>query len=189
MKLKKKEITDENKKLKMILFFVFYLVFFILLSIYLKNYQDKEKINDIEKQEIKNEITTIKDLFNKDFTYQFEINDNGVIINFNGSKKNIDYESYENKYFLDYVNLNQIIKKAKVISNSQIMASYEIDNQTLNELLNTDNLDGVNEIKEYYGRINNQVNQNEYQVILNLDNYMGRIYTITLKYKVGENNE
>lgn len=175
---------SRKSRTKMIIFFSFYLVFFLVLGMYLKNHQDG--LDKKEEKETTSSIITIKDLFNHEFTYHFEVNDNGILQVFNGTKKLTNYHNFDNNYFLNYVNVNQLMKKSRVTTKEQLTTYYEIENKTLNELLNSDIGDGINEIKEFYGSSQNNY---EYAIILDLTNYMGRNYIVTLKYMVGDKSE
>lgn len=168
----------QNKNGKAIFFFGFYLIFFITLAFVFRNENNRVKDDNSVSS-----LMTIRDLYQKDFLYHFEIDDNGSIIVFNGSKKNLDYNSYEYKYFLDYVNINQLIKKSKVTNVGENYTSYEMSNKVLNNLLNTKQSEGINKILENYG-------YNDYSITLDLKEFMGKeTFVIKLNYKVGDNNE
>lgn len=168
---------------KYILFFGFYIIFFIFFGIHLKNLNNS-KVKVPVNQQIEEKMVSMRSLFDNDFSYQFEINDNGSITNYKGTKKNIDYENSSFKYFLDYININQLLKKSKVTETGQLITNYELDNTVLNEILNTDVLDGMNKVTEILG---NSQNDYTYQIILDLSSYMQKEnFIITLNYQVGE---
>lgn len=189
--MKKNSFKDfyQNRGGKAIFFFGFYLIFFLVLASFIKSVQDtKEKSSNLLEENTISTITTIHDLFENDFSYSFEIEDDDNIITFNGSKSSIDYNDYEYPYFLDYVNINQLIKKSKVTKAGQVMTYYELSNQTLNDILNTNMPDGVNTISEFYGT--GSQNEGTYTVILDLKEYMGKEkFMIKLNYKVGDKSE
>lgn len=169
----KKDKDIKNNRRKAILFFGFYLVFFIILAISFKNYQNQsiKKDNNQKKEEI-----TIKSLFNHDFDYEFIVNDEDKITKFNGNKNNADYNDYENKYFLNYINLNQLMKKGKVVKMNDAK-EYEIENSILNELLETERPMGINRLME-------KSTDSNLEITFDLSQYMERDFVITLHYIV-----
>ena len=180
MKSTIKKIKD-NKKLKALLFFGFYFIFFLVLALSIKN-NTKDNLKQLEKEK---KLVTIKSLYDKDFVYEFIIYDNDTVITFKGSKNSIDYDGFENKYFLNYININQILKKSKVITKTNESVSYEIDSKVLNELLfksvsDDTNKDGINRITETFG-------VDTYQITMDLKDFMEKDkYIVELKYRVGE---
>ena len=177
-----------NRNGKMILFFGFYLIFFIFLAFYIRGL-DNNKNREMPKEEenIKEEITTydISHLINSDYSYNISILDNNETINFNGTKSNIDYGNYFNKYFLDIYNINQLLKKSKFIESKNLVLTYELSNNELNDILLTNKSDGTNKIDVL-------VNENSKveKITMDLGKYMGKDkYVITINYQVGENNE
>ena len=176
-----------NRKGKYILFFGFYIVFFIFLGIYLRT-DDNNKNNQIKDNEIvEEEIKTynITNLINNDYEYNIVINDNEEIITFNGTKSNIDYANYYNKYFLDIYNINQLIKKSKFIESKNYVLTYELSNSEINDILLTEKKDGINKIDVYV----NKKTEVE-KIVLDLTNYFEKDnYQINISYTVGDNNE
>ena len=50
-------------------------------------------------------------------------------ITFEGTKDNIDYANYKNKYFLDIYNVNQLLKRSKYIDTIDgTVLKYELNN-------------------------------------------------------------
>lgn len=177
-----------NKKGKQILFFGFYIIFFAFLAIYIRS-ANNNKPEEPKKEEIKpvERITTydITDLLDNDYQYEIVINDNEEIISFNGSKSNVDYNDFANKYFLDIYNINQLLKKSKFVGSSDNILTYELSNTSLNEILLTDKKDGSNKIFVYV-KDDTKVER----IVLDLANYLEKqVYQINIKYTVGVNNE
>lgn len=177
-----------DKKGKYILFFGFYLIFFIILGFYIKSFNNS-KGDEPKKEEttVEEKITTydISKLVNNDYSYNIDIIDNDELISFSGTKNNIDYANYPNKYFLDIYNINQLLKRSKLISSENNILTYELLNSDINDILLTEVLDGINKI-EVYVNDNTELNK----VILDLTNYLVKEkYQITINYIVGDNNE
>ena len=177
-----------NRNGKMILFFGFYLIFFIFLAFYIRGL-DNNKNREIPKEEenIKEEITTydISHLINNDYSYDISIFDNNDIITFSGTKSNIDYGNYFNKYFLDIYNINQLLKKSKFMGSKNFVLSYSLENSELNEILLTNKNEGSNKIDVLV----NKTSQVE-KITMDLSKYMEKEkYLITINYKQGEQNE
>ena len=175
----------QSSRGKAILFFGFYLVFFIFLAFYLQKLNEKVEVEEEKKsnQEIVNKVYNIKDLYNYNFDYEFIISDNGDETRFSGTREKVDYEDFANKYFLIFTNINQLIKKSKLVSKIDNMESYEITNETLNELLETTKENGINKITEID-------DEKKVQIILDLSSFMEKeSYVIKLNYMVGGNNE
>ena len=177
-----------NRNGKMILFFGFYLIFFIFLGIYMKSIKNNKPLdNPKEDTQIKERIVTynLSNLINNDYRYNITIFDNNDSINFNGTKNNIDYGNYENKYFLDIYNINQLLKRSKFIDSRELILYYELDNSEINDLLLTNKTGGIN-------KINVKVNDNNdvKEIVMDLSNFMEKEkYEITIKYFIGEDNE
>jgi hypothetical protein len=182
--MKKLKEFYQSKRGKSILFFGFYLIFFVLLIFYFQRIQEKSESIKIPNNEHETaKVYTIKDLYNQDFTYEFIINDNGVITKFVGNQETIDYKDFEYQYFLSFININQLMKKSKMVSKNDNDVTYEITNDTLNELLETSRNTGVNVIKE-------QDREKGVVITLDLSSYMEKQgYVITLNYMVGDNSE
>lgn len=176
-----------NKKGKYILFFGFYIVFFIFLGFYIKNSKidQKEENKEEVKQEEKLTTYNITNLINNNYKYEIEVNDNNIVTNFKGSKNNVDYANYSNKYFLDIYNINQLLKKSKFIGNYNNILKYELSNSELNEILITEKKDGINKIDVSIDKTGN-INK----IIMDLSNYLEKdIYEISITYIIGDNNE
>lgn len=176
-----------NKNGKMILFFGFYLIFFIFLAFYMKSLNDNK--TSVPKDEIKQEetITTydLSYLINNDYIYNIVITDNDDIITFNGTKNNIDYGNYSNKYFLDIYNINQLLKRSRLIGSKDLVLSYELLNSEINDILLTNKENGINKIDVLV----NKTSQVE-KITMDLSKYMEKEkYLVVISYKQGEQNE
>ena len=177
-----------EKKGKYILFFGFYLIFFIFFGIYIRSLRNQRQDEPKKEEEkIEEKITTynINNLINNDYSYIIDIIDNDEIINFTGTKNNVDYANYANKYFLDIYNINQLIKRSKLINSENYVLTYELENSEINEILLTDIKDGVNKIEVFVNK-SEEINK----INLYLSNYLEKDkYQITINYTVGDNNE
>ena len=182
-----KEFYNE-KNGKMILFFGFYLIFFIFLAIYLRNIQNNQKVDpNKENINIEEKLTTysINHLINNDYKYTIKILDNDEVINFNGTKSNIDYGNYQYKYFLDIYNINQLLKRSKLVDSDNEHLSYELTNKELNDILLTEKADNINNI-DVYANEKTEVTK----IILDFSKYLEKEkYVITVDYTWGEKNE
>ena len=175
-----------EKNGKYILFFGFYLLFFIFLGIYMRTL-DSNKPKEKQKEEVVEKITTydISNLINNDYTYTIEIDDNNEKINFNGSKNDIDYANYEYKYFLDIYNINQLLKRSKLVYSEDYTLTYELENKEINDILLTNKKTGINKIDVI---VNDKTEVNS--IKLDLSNYLEKeLYMITINYTVGDKNE
>ena len=181
-----------NRNGKAILFFGFYLLFFGFLAIYIRNI-NANKLKDTPKEEtnIVEKITSydLSDLINNDYAYKYvivdydEVNDNSIT--FIGTKNNIDYANFENKYFLDIYNINQLLKRSKLINSENYVLTYELLNKDIDDILLTNSLDRANEIMVYV----NEDGKVE-KINLNLAMYMNKDnYQILIDYNIGEDNE
>lgn len=173
-----------EKKGKYILFFGFYLIFFGALGLYLRS---ANAIIPDEETEVETEITTydISELINNDFEYSIEINDDYEIVNFHGTKNNIDYANYPNKYFLDIYNINQLLKRSKLAKSEKYVLTYELQNSEIDDILLTNSSDDYNEVFVYVKK-----DAKVESIVLNLTSYFNKeIYTITINYNMGEENE
>ena len=176
-----------ERKGKYILFFGFYIIFFVFLAIMIRNADKKEPVEPPKEEEEEKQILTydITNLINNDYNYEIVVNDNEELITFKGSKNNVDYGSFENKYFLDIYNINQLLKKSKYIEGQNGVITYELSNSELNELLITEKEEGTNKIYVYVNE-KNEVGS----IILDLSSYLGKVkYEINIKYIIGETNE
>ena len=180
----------QSKRGKSICFFGFYLVFFLVLAIFLKQQRNvpqeepkKENTNIISNNKSSNDsLFNISKIVNSNYEYLYKVNDNNEIITFQGTRLNVDYLNFANNYFFDIYNVNQLIKKSKFISNENNMLHYELTNSVLNELLLTDKIEGINTI-DIYVNDNKEVEK----IVMDLKNYFEKEkYEITLEYKVGE---
>ena len=181
-----KEFYNE-KKGKYILFFGFYLIFFIFFAIYIRSLRANVPEEPKKEEEEVEKITTynISNLINEDYHYTIEIVDNEEIINFQGTKNNIDYANFPNRYFLDIYNLNQLLKKSKLVNSEGSILTYELNNSEINDILLTDKSDGINKIMVYVNE-NGEVNK----IDLDLSNYLEKDkYTISINYEIGDRNE
>ena len=174
-----------EKKGKYILFFGFYLIFFIFLAIYMRSINaNKPKEEPKEESKV---ITTydISNLINNDYQYNISIQDNGQKIEFNGTKNNIDYANYANKYFLDIYNINQLLKRSKLKSSENNILTYDLLNSEINDILLTDKEEGINEIQVY---VNEQSNVTK--IAFDLSSYLNKEeYEIIINYTIGEKDE
>ena len=179
-----------NKKGKQIMFFAFYIAFFIFLAIYIRS--NDKKIVDEPKEETKEQIVekkittySINNLINNDYQYEIIILDENDMITFKGNKNNIDYANYENKYFLDIYNINQLLKKSKFIDTKNNILTYELDNSEINDVLLTDKPSGINKIELYV----NDLGEVE-KITIDLSNYLEKsTYQININYILEEENE
>ncbi len=177
-----------EKNGKYILFFGFYFIFFIFLSFYLRSLNaNKPQEEEKPQEEVVEKITTydISNLINNDYSYIISITDNEEIVNFEGRKSNVDYANYEYKYFLDIYNINQLLKRSKLISSENYVLTYELENKEINDILLTNKKSGVNIINVLVNK-KGEINKIEFD----LSNYLDKdIYQININYVVGENNE
>lgn len=177
-----------NKKGKYILFFGFYLIFFIFFGFYIKSLKannPKEETKEEQKQVEKITTYNISKLISNDYSYDIEITDNEDLINFHGTKNNIDYANYSNKYFLDIYNINQLLKRSKLINTDNFILTYELSNKEINDILLTERKDGINKIMVY---VNDKTEVNK--IFMDLSNYLEKdVYQINIIYKVGEEDE
>ena len=180
-----KKIKDNNR-LKASIFFGFYFFFFLFLLIYIKNnnvtFNRENSSKNSENITIRNySIDYLKD----DYEYEFVVNNNGVETRYKGTKNNIDYENFENKYFFNIYNINQIIKNGKFLNSENNVLNYEISNITLSSLCDIELVDGISKINVYVDN-----NRNLEKVIMDLSTLMKKEkYIISLDYKVGEKSE
>lgn len=180
-----------EKKGKYILFFGFYLVFFIFLAIYLRTIRNDKPVEKT-KEEVVEKITTydISDLINNDYKYMIKIIDydenSDESITFEGTKDNIDYANYKNKYFLDIYNVNQLLKRSKYIDTIDgTVLKYELNNSEINDVLLTQKPEGINKIEVY---INEETKVQE--IVLDLSNYFEKeFFHIEMFYTEVDNNE
>ena len=166
-----------NRKGKQIIFFAFYIVFFILFAIYINN----------NKEQHEKKITTysISNLINNDYKYEILIFDDNNVITFKGNKNSIDYANYENKYFLDIYNINQLLKKSKFINSNNNILNYELNNIEINDILLTNKPSGINKIELYVDDSGGVEKIN-----MDLSNYLEKTtYRININYILGDNNE
>lgn len=158
---------------KAILFFGFYLIFFLALILFLKK---EEKVN-VDENKVGKSLT-INELVNlNDYEYSFEIKDEDNTLYYKGTKNNIDYHDFNYSYFFDPVNINQLVKKSKVKEDNV----YEISNEIINSLLDTERESGNNTI---------MVHSNEERIVLDLDlhEYMNKnVYLMSLSYQRSAN--
>lgn len=177
-----------DKKGKYILFFGFYLIFFIFFGIYIRSAKDNKPKEDNKEKEVEVEKITsydISNLVNNDYNYEIEIIDDENLDSFKGTKSNTDYGNYSNKYFLDIYNINQLLKRSKLIDSENYILTYELPNKEINDILLKDKQDGINKIMVYVNE-KGEVNK----IYLDLTNYFEKdIYQITINYWVGDNNE
>ena len=176
-----------NRHGKAILFFGFYLIFFIFLAIYIRGLNTNNKNTPKEETKVEEKITSynLSNLINNDYKYNISIIDNEETITFSGTKSNIDYANYPNKYFLDIYNINQLLKKSKFIDSEDFVLSYELNNSEINDILLTNKKEGINKI---YVNVNGKGEVNK--ILMDLTNYLEKDkYEIIINYLVGEENE
>lgn len=180
-----------DKKGKYILFFGFYLIFFIFLAIYIRSVKDNKPIEKNKEEIVEKEITTydISNLINNDYSYEIEVSDNYNTTNFSGTKNNVDYANFENKYFLDIYNINQLLKRSKFMGSEDNILTYYLYNKELNELLLTNKTENEeissNKIFVY---VNDDAEVEK--IVFDLSTYFEKVmYQITINYSVGDNNE
>ena len=180
-----------DKKGKYILFFGFYLIFFIFLAIYIRTIRENKPVEK-PKEEVASKITTydISNLINNDYKYMIKIIDydenSDESITFEGTKNNIDYANYKNKYFLDIYNVNQLLKRSKYIDTIDgTVLKYELNNSEINDILLTQKPEGINKIEVY---VNEETKVQE--IILDLSNYFEKeFFRIEMFYTEVDNNE
>ena len=194
LKREEKEIDPEVKRKKTIAFFGFYLIFFIFLFIWMRSYGSNSNNNTSTDTE-QTEITYKTDLIeNNNYSYVYEIDENGETKTFKGIRDDDNYEvsEYKYKFFLDIYNIKKLIKNSKYLyktdNNNEISYKYELDNKTLSNMLQDGKTieDGVNNILVYVDS-----NNNVYKIELDFTSYMVSIneynkYHLTLYYGVGE---
>ena len=180
-----------EKSGKYILFFGFYLIFFIFLAIYIRSVKDNKPIEKNKEEIVEKEITTydISNLINNDYSYEIEVSDNYNTTNFSGTKNNVDYANFENKYFLDIYNINQLLKISKFMGSEDNILTYYLYNKELNELLLTNKTENEeissNKIFVY---VNDDAEVEK--IVFDLSTYFEKVmYQITINYSVGDNNE
>jgi len=187
-----KEEDPEVKRKKMIGFFGFYLVFFVVLLIWIKSTDDGTK-PPTEKTET--EITYKTDYIeNNSYTYVYEIEENDQKYTFKGIRddNNYDVSEYKYKAFLDIYNIKKLIKNSKYLYKTDndgiISYKYELDNKILSNMLQDGKNveEGINNIVVYVDKDNNV-----YKIELDFSNYMRSIeeytkYHLTLYYGMGE---
>ena len=95
----------KERKGKYILFFGFYLIFFIFFGVYIGSSNNNKPPKNEEKETTQETIKTynLSNLINNNYRYTVDITDNYEIVNFTGTKDNIDYDNYEYKYFFRYL--------------------------------------------------------------------------------------
>ena len=181
-----------NRNGKAILFFGFYLLFFGFLAIYIRNINaNKPKDTPKEDTNIVEKITSydLSDLINNDYAYKYvivdydEVNDNSIT--FIGTKNNIDYANFENKYFLDIYNVNQLLKRSKYVDTEDLVLKYELNNSEIDDILLTQKKEGINNIEVHVdeaGKVQ--------EIIMDLTNYFGKDkYVIEMIYTEVDENE
>jgi hypothetical protein len=177
----------KERKGKYILFFGFYLIFFIFFGIYMSSSNNNKPPKNEEKETTNEIIKTynLSHLINNNYRYTIEIIDNYETIYFNGTKNNVDYANYPNKYFLDIYNINQLLKRSDYVNSNSNILEYKLANKEINDILLTDKQDEYNKILVYV----NDKSEVE-KIVLDLSNYLEKeMYQITINYMVGESNE
>ena len=180
------KVFYNEKNGKMILFFGFYLIFFIFLGIYIRNIQSNKPENNTSENQVEEKITSynMSNLINNDYSYNINITDGSDTLTFKGTKNNVDYANYPDKYFLDIYNINQLLKKSKFIDSENRVLSYEINSSELNDILLTNKPLGVNKI---YVHVNKDAMVQK--IVMDLTSYMEKEFIITIDYSVGGENE
>lgn len=176
-----------EKKGKYILFFGFYIIFFIFIAIYVRSYNANNPKEEKKEEQVIEKITTydISSLINNNYSYNIKIIDNGEMVSFSGTKDDIDYANYQYKYFLDIYNLNQLLKRSKLINSENYVLLYELENKEINDILLTEKNDGINKIAVY---VNGKTEVEK--IYLDLTNYLEKeIFEIAIDYSVGDNSE
>lgn len=171
-----------NKKVKALLFFSFYAIFFTVLIIFVNgNSTPNQPQEEEKKEEIVEKNISFSNIFDINYQYTYEVNNDGDITTYQGTKEKIDYDDSEYKYFFDIYNINQLIKKSKVIEKIDNYSKYSLDNHELDELLGS----------ETTGNTIIEMNEKEeLEISLDLHNYYSKnIFMIKLIFKVGEEND
>ena len=173
-----------SKRKKAIIFFGFYLIFFLVVFSFIN--QNKKTIDikkDETKEEIKEEkILSLNDVTKMDYQYEYEMNIDGNVTIFKGFKDQIDYEENEYQYFFDIYNVNQLIKKSKVLEKNNHYGKYRLENLELDELLDSSESVGntIIEVKE----------AKELEIDIDLKEYYQKnVFTIKLIYREVEEVE
>ena len=210
--------SEKGKRYSFVIFYVFFFAFlFILMS--LPNTSTNNKQNNQVESSLPFKITNleqsnytfnyVKKIDNNSTIYLGKRNDNQIslilddniyIYNYQNStlKPSVDNESDIIYQFLDIYELKRIIKNSTYISKTEfpdgnINYNYEIDNNTLANILNMEVLDNSNLINKII------VNTNKTGVLditfdlLNLMNNTSNVTNSYLEYKTiityGDNNE
>ena len=175
----------KDQKGKYILFFGFYLIFFIFIAISVRTGANKPINNNPEPQEKVINTYDLSNLINNDYNYNIEINDDLEFTTFSGTKTNVDYANYTNKYFLDIYNINQLLKRSKLVNSEDNILTYELLNSEINDILLTNKEYGVNKIMVY---VNDDTTVDK--INIDLSSYLEKeYYTIMIDYNIGEENE
>lgn len=133
------------------IFFGFYLIFFILVLLLVKNlntsFEEKNKKNENPSQ-VHYQIDCLN---NNSYLYEYEIIYDNEKIVFKGIKGDNDFREFPHAHFLNIYNLNQILKNAKIVETNTNMLMYEIGNQELNDLYQENEIinDNINTIKVF----------------------------------------
>ena len=139
-----------TKRQKALFFFGFYLLFFIAFFTIVNNSKKNiPKVEVEEKEKDTDKTLYFTELLDINYQYTIEVNDNNEINKYQGTKDSIDYKECKYKYFFDLYNINQLIKKSKVIEKIDNYSKYSLDNKELNDLLETESQGNtIIEIKE-----------------------------------------
>lgn len=210
--------SEKGKRYSFVIFYIFFFAFlFILMN--LPNTSTNNKQNNQVESSLPFKITNleqsnytfnyVKRIDNNSTIYlgkkinnqiSLTLDDNAYIYNYQNStlKPSVDNESDIIYQFLDIYELKRIIKNSTYISKTEfpdgnINYNYEIDNNTLANILNMEVLDNSNLIN------NIVVNTNKIGVLditfdlLNLMNNTSNVTNSYLEYKIiityGDNNE
>ena len=174
-----------EKNGKYILFFGFYLIFFIFVSLYMRANDNKKVVDETEGSNTVITTYDISKLTNDDYSYNIEVVDDDKTITFSGTKNNVDYGNFDNKYFLDIYNINQLIKKSKLLETKDNVLTYELDNKDIDEILLTNKGEGSSKILV---TVNDDTTVKE--IDIDLASYLDKkTYTIKINYDLGDNNE
>ena len=175
--MKKVEEILNNKKIKYSLFFGFYLIFFLVLALSFKNVR-QEEINKVT-EESEESIEAHLPYLDNELQIEIEVHDEEKVLKYNANDSDYSYAKLFNLY-----NINQLIKKSKIIKKEDKSITYEISIEALNNLLAKENTNSINEM------IVTDFGNKTYMIEMDLHEYLEKEnYQIIINYKVGVRSE